>query len=318
MKRREFIQSLIAGGAGLSFSLTTSASTRHQGAFEHSFPQLQTFDFETISVDGNGNTVEKWRRQAKFFREQLLDGVGIDMVAVDGQAFLMGAAARDPRRGPYDCTLRCDESPPFFMGKTAVTQEQWRAVARLPSVNRELDPSPACFSGDQHPVECVSWHDAQEFCARLSKHTGHGYRLPSEAEWEGACRAGTTGPFHFGATLTGDLANYGAVHAYDAEPSGAYRRSTTHVAQFIPNGNGLYDMHGNVWEWCADRWHDIYRGSPDASTAASGGESDRRTLRGGSWADNPAKLRSASRSGYSATSLNRIVGFRLALSFAAA
>ncbi|MFM9160298.1 MAG: formylglycine-generating enzyme family protein, partial [Dolichospermum sp.] len=129
------------------------------------------------------------------------------------------------------------------------------AVAALPQVNQELKPNPSRFKGDgstlltnHRPVERVSWHDAVEFCARLSNYTKRPYRLPSEAEWEYACRAGTTTPFHFGETMTTDLANYNGNYTYGDGSKGVYREETTEVGSFkIANEFGLYDMHGNVW-----------------------------------------------------------------------
>ncbi|MDB9505517.1 formylglycine-generating enzyme family protein, partial [Microcystis aeruginosa CS-338/01] len=146
------------------------------------------------------------------------------------------------------------------------------------------------------PVEQVNWYDAIEFCARLSKLTGREYRLPSEAEWEYACRAGTTTPFYFGETITGELANYNAYNSYAEEPDGEYRKQTTPVGQFPPNAFGLHDMHGNVWEWCADTWHGNYDGAPtDGSAWIENGDDNRSPLRGGSWFNDPYFCRSAFR-----------------------
>jgi formylglycine-generating enzyme required for sulfatase activity len=191
------------------------------------------------------------------------------------------------------------------MGKYPVTQAQWKIVASLPQVNRELKPAPSYFKGDKRPVESVSWYDAVEFCARLSQHTHRTYRLPTEAEWEYACRAGTTTPFHFGETITTDLANYrgtdnkeyGLSGSYGREPLGEDRRKTTAVDHFgIANAFGLCDMHGNVWEWCLDHWHDNYENAPnDGSAWLTDKEDARRVVRGGSWDYNPRYCRCASR-----------------------
>ena len=167
---------------------------------------------------------------------------------------------------------------PFCLGKYAVTQAQWRAIAALPQINRELNPDPSGFKGDNRPVEWVSWLEAVECCDRLSRQTGRSYRLPSEAEWEYACRAGTTTPFHFGETMTTELANYcgedrdigGRLYkgAYGVGPQGAYRQETTAVGSFaVANAFGLFDMHGNVWEWCLDHWHENYQGAPTDGSA---------------------------------------------------
>jgi formylglycine-generating enzyme required for sulfatase activity len=187
--------------------------------------------------------------------------------------------------------------PPFFMGRYPVTQAQWQAVARLPQVEQALNPDPSRFKGDNRPVEYVSWYDAVEFCARLSAHTGRPYRLPTEAEWEYACRAGTTTPFAFGETLTTEIANYNGDYTYANDPKGEYRKETTPVDHFgIANAFGLSDMHGNVWEWCQDHWHSNYKGAPvDGSAWLSEDEGVVRILRGGSWIDNPRHCRSAYR-----------------------
>ena len=158
----------------------------------------------------------------------------------------------------------------------------------------------------------MSWHDAVEFCARLSKHTGKQYRLPSEAEWEYACRAGTTTPFYFGETITGKLANYRATQTYAEELKGEYRQQTTPVGQFPPNAFGLYDMHGNVWESCLDNWHDNYDGAPTDGSAWVDNDNLYQIMRGGSWLNYPANCRSAYRNDASArvTYLDP-VGFRV-------
>jgi formylglycine-generating enzyme required for sulfatase activity len=189
------------------------------------------------------------------------------------------------------------------MGKYPITQAQWKAIASRTDlkVEKDLDLNPAHFKdrpdSDRRPVEQVNWDHAIEFCARLSKLTVREYRLPSEAEWEYACRAGTTTPFYFGETITGELANYDASNTYAEEAKGEYRQQTTPVGQFPPNAFGLYDMHGNVWEWCADTWHDNYDGAPtDGSVWTENGDDNRSLPRGGSWYFNPFGCRSAFRS----------------------
>jgi formylglycine-generating enzyme required for sulfatase activity len=209
------------------------------------------------------------------------------------------------------------------MGKYPITQAQWQAIASRTDlkVKQDLEPKPAYFKdrpdSDRRPVEQVSWYDAIEFCARLSKLSklrGREYRLPSEAEWEYACRAGTTTPFYFGETITGELANYDASDIYAGEPKGKYRKETTPVGQFPSNDFGLYDMHGNVWEWCLDPWHESYQDKTRTDSEVWDEEqseeqylldknnviqllSDKRTrvLRGGSWVGSPRYCRSALR-----------------------
>jgi formylglycine-generating enzyme required for sulfatase activity len=219
------------------------------------------------------------------------------------------------------------------MGRYPVTQAQWKAVAALPKINRELERDPSEFKGDNRPVENVSWYDAVEFCDRLSSHTKRQYRLPSEAEWEYACRAGTTTPFHFGETITTDLANYRGTDneeykwsgSYGRGPKGIYREETTEVGSFkVANAFGLYDMHGNVWEWCLDDWHNNYEGAPtDGSPWFDENDNisqkqGRAVLRGGSWDDDPRLCRSASRYYYFRAGRGNLVnplGFRVVCAF---
>ena len=205
----------------------------------------------------------------------------------------------------YEQPVRHVKIAAFLMGKYPVTQAQWKAVAAFPKVELDLNPDPANLKGSDRPVESISWREAVEFCDRLSHKASRTYRLPTEAEWEYACRAGTTTPYHFGEVIIHDLANYSG---------GA--GSTTAVGSFgVANEFGLYDMYGNVWEWCADHWHDNYDGaSTDRSAWIEGGDSSRRVLRGGSWRSLPQLCRSAFRDHcYPHYRLNRI-GFRVVCS----
>ena len=272
---------------------------------------LQPFTFESATIElkksglfgrNTGVIIHRHPQQSQYFIEDLGNEIELDMVLIPGGTFTMGAPehekdSRDSERPQHQVTV-----PIFFIGRYQVTQAQWRAVANLLQVERKLKPEPSRFKDDNLPVEKVSWYDAVEFCARLSNHTGREYRLPSEAEWEYACRAGTTTPFHFGETIAGDLANYRASSIFADEPKGEYREQTTPVGQFLPNGFGLHDMHGNVWEWCLDGRHDNYEGAPTDGSAwvKSGNENDNRSrvLRGGSWYSDPVGCRSAFRFDY--------------------
>jgi formylglycine-generating enzyme required for sulfatase activity len=202
---------------------------------------------------------------------------------------------------------------PFF--RYPIIQVQWRAVASLPQVERELDPDPSNFKGDTHPVERVNWDEAMEFCARLSAHTHRTYTLPSEAQWEYACRSGTTSPFYFGRTLTTDLANYRGTSTYADGPKGEYREQTTPVDHFpYANAWGLSDMHGNVWEWCLDHYHDSYAGAPRDGSAwvdEDAEENKLRILRGGSWYSYPRICRCAYRNYYNPAYRVDYFGFRV-------
>jgi formylglycine-generating enzyme required for sulfatase activity len=204
---------------------------------------------------------------------------------------------------------------PFAMGRYPVTVGEWRvfveAVGWEPQ--GELDwLAPGFPQTDAHPVVGVTWHDAQRYLQWLCEATGKRYRLPSEAEWEYACRAGTRSAFSFGDTITPEQANYDGSFTYNGGPRGAYRGGTTPSGMFPPNPWGLYDMHGNVWEWVQDVVHDNYEGAPlDGSAWETGGDAARRILRGGSWLYNPRYLRSALRNGFSSVLSNDIVGFRV-------
>lgn len=264
---------------------------------------LQSFEFKTITVNRRGEIIKQETKQAEYFHQDLGEGITLEMVAIPGNTFMMGSLEWEESEKPqHKVTIQ-----PFFMGKYPVTQAQWGFVATLPEVNRSLNPNPSKFPGANRPVERVSWYEAVEFCSRLSQYTGRLYSLPSEAEWEYACRAGTTTPFHFGETITPDLANYAR-----------NRRETTEVGSFlVANNFGLYDMHGNVWEWCLDDWHSNYQGAPtDGSAWFNSNESllnksGQAVIRGGSWISNPKLCRSASRVIFYRAFHNNLIGFRV-------
>ena len=220
---------------------------------------LQKWSFETVRVDRAGQVVERLRKTARSHFVDLGGGVQLEMVAIPGCQFQMGSLEYDSEKPVHPVTV-----PPLLMSRYPVTVEQWRWVAgSFPAVlNPKLNTDPSNWKDATGPVEQVNWFDAMEFCARLSRATDRLYRLPSEAEWEYACRAGTQTPFAFGETLRTDLANYNGYHTYADEPTGECRVRTTPVGQFPPNGFGLQDMHGNVYEWCLDDWHENYQNAP--------------------------------------------------------
>ena len=266
-------------------------------------------------------TINRRQQAAQYFLEQLNDQISLEMMLIPGGEFLMGAPEDELDSKHYERPQHKVSVPTFFLGKYPVTQEQWRTVVAMPQVNRELQPNPSYFKGDKRPVESVSWYEAMEFCDRLSRHSRRKYRLPSEAEWEYACRAGTNTPFHFGETIITDLANYRGADreeynwsdSYGEGPKEEYREETTPVNKFgIANNFGLCEMHGNVWEWCLDHWHDSYQNAPsDGSAWVSGGGSSLRVLRGGSWYDNPNNCRSATRNGNNPENDYNIDGIRV-------
>ncbi|MEH2407485.1 SUMF1/EgtB/PvdO family nonheme iron enzyme [Nostoc sp.] len=264
---------------------------------------LQTFQFEVVTVNATGNITNRRNEKAKYFEEDLGNGVTLEMVQIPGGTFTMGSPKGEVERldrenPPHQLTV-----PGFFMGKYAVTQAQYQAI---------MGTNPSNFKGDRRPVEQVSWDEAVEFCKKLSQKTGHTYRLPSEAEWEYACRAGTTTPFYFGETITTDLVNYDGNYPYGSAPKGEYREQTTSVGKFSPNSFGLYDMHGNVWEWCQDVYNDNYQRAPtDGSAWLTGKDNNIRLLRGGSWISHARNCRSANRNWDARAGRNYNVGFRV-------
>ncbi|MEP0873116.1 SUMF1/EgtB/PvdO family nonheme iron enzyme [Trichocoleus desertorum AS-A10] len=264
------------------------------------------------------STVKRHLKNIYAKHHQMLrkDVVSLDMVLIPAGTFVVGSPADEPGRSDNEGSQHEVNVPTFFMGRYSVTQAQWQFVAGLPSVSKELDPDPSTFKGEQRPVEQVSWYDAVEFCARLASYTNRPYRLPSEAEWEYACRAGTTTPFYFGKTLTTDLANYDGNSTYNNGPKGAFRAETTPVDHFeIANAFGLCDMHGNVLEWCADHWYSNYQGAPTNGSAwLSEHENSFRVLRGGSCFYDPGGCRSASRDRLLPTFRNNYLGFRVVCS----
>ena len=265
------------------------------------------------------------------------------MMAIPQGEFWMGSPESEKRL--WESPQHLVKVPAFFMSQSPITQAQWRAIASLPEEGKRLEPDQSEFKGDDLPVENVRWQDAIEFCARLSRATGKKYRLPSEAEWEYACRAiqnpeelvkgvkevPVYPPFHFGETITSELANYISSLTYKKEPKGKYRAETTPVKSFLPNAFGLYDMHGNVREWCLDPWHNNYEGAPEDGKVWDNNNYDNyyyynisdninalikdngtHVIRGGSWNIDPRNCHSAFRN-YRAYHAND-VGFRPALS----
>jgi formylglycine-generating enzyme required for sulfatase activity len=297
------------------------------------------FEFEVVTVNNQGKVINRETKQAEYLTEKLNNDTALEMVSIPSGTFIMGTDDAEIKRlvKKFDSKAFRREKPQhkvtvraFSMSKYPITQKQWKAIAALDKIDRDLSLEPSYFKGDDLPVEQVSWNDSVEFCKRLSKLTGQEYRLPSEAEWEYACRAVISHqssviseelfikqwnekyhqPFYCGETITTELANYNGNYLYAEENKGIYREKTTPVGSFPPNAFGLYDMHGNVWEWCADDWHDNYDGAPtDGSAWISNDNSITRILRGGSYFLTPRNCRSASRNSNNAGAYNR--GFRV-------
>jgi len=212
---------------------------------------------------------------------------GIDFVWVPEDCFRMGSPESEEKRDSDEGPVHEVCLDGFWMGKYEVTQAQWEQV---------MGSNPSGFKGNSRPVERVSWNDAQEFLKKLNVKAGKEiYRLPTEAEWEYAARAGTTTPFYFGATISTDVANYDGNYTYGSGSKGIYREQTTEVGSFPPNDWGLYDMHGNVWEWCQDWYESGYYSKSPSKNPQGPSSGTYRVLRGGSWYNFPYSCRSAYR-----------------------
>ncbi len=240
------LDSLIDESSSISQSSNSLETSQQKGQ------NFKTFSFETVTVDSSGNIVKRETKSANYITLDLGNGVTMDLVYIPAGTFMMGSPDAEIQRlnQKFNSDWFNKEAPqhrvtiqPFYMGKYQVTQAQWQAI---------MGNNPSNFKGDNHPVEQVSWEQCQEFCQKLSAKINQEVCLPSEAQWEYACRAGTTTPFYFGETITTDLANYNGNYTFANESKGTYRGGTTPVGSFPPNAFGLYDMHGNVWEWCQD------------------------------------------------------------------
>jgi formylglycine-generating enzyme required for sulfatase activity len=281
---------------------------------------LKIFEFDFVTLIANNSLVLGKKKQlqtksdrgkAKYITVDLGEGITIDLVGIPGGIFLMGSPENEAERGSEENPQHQVSIRPFLMGKYPVTQAQWQAVMKK-NPSRFIDNNSGSCN---KPVEKVSWYDCQEFCQKLSAKIGREFRLPSEAEWEYACRTKTRTPFHFGQTIDTRLANYNGEFAYEGGIEGEYRQKTTEVGIFSPNGFGLYDMHGNVAEWCADSWHNNYEGAPtDENSWLSNNPREARVLRGGSWLHLPGCCRSSHRLGAAPDSKSDAFGFRIASS----
>jgi len=249
--------------------------------------------------------------------EILPKGIFLEMVKIPAGSFLMGTEEAEVIRlcKEYKTDYYKREMPQhrvnlqeFYLGKYPVTQEQYEAI---------MGNNPSDFKDNpKNPVENVSWNNAQEFCQKLNDKTKKKYRLPSEAEWEYACRAGTTTSFYFGETISTDQANYDGNDTFGKGKKGEYREKTTPVGSFPANKFGLYDLHGNVREWCEDGWHENYENAPKDGNSwnENNSQTNLRILRGGSWNYDPRYCRSAFRLTFNADYRYFNVGFRLAVS----
>ena len=270
-----------------------------------------TFRLETARILRVGNTWEVQRQplQLEGALEDLGGGVSLPLVRIPAGEFVMGSPDAEQGRSSDEGPQHRVRLREFWMGQTPITQAQWRAV---------MGTNPSEFKdqldSDQRPVERVNWREAMAFCRQLADRTGRDYTLPSEAQWEYACRAGTTSPFAFGGTITPELANYDGNYTYAGSPKGVYCEQTTAVGAFPANAWGLQDMHGNVWEWCLDHWHGSYASPPGDGSAWVDSEDKnnaKRLLRGGSWSNDPRHCRSAFRPLIQPDDAYSYVGFRV-------
>jgi formylglycine-generating enzyme required for sulfatase activity len=262
---------------------------------------LKTFTFETVSVDRNGEIGDRRSGMAEYFTVSLGDGVAMDLVSIPGGKFMMG----DERHHQDEQPVHQVTVPAFFMSRYPITQAQYRAI---------MGEHAGFGLGADCPIERVSWDEAIEFCGKLSQQTGDLYTLPSEAQWEYACRARTQTAFHFGETITPEVVNYNGDYPYAGAPTGENRELATPVGSFPPNQFGLYDMHGNVWEWCLDEYQASYHHAPDDGSVwtTSLVPSDlKRVMRGGAWDYVARGCRSAVRGSLAPRSRVAGCGFRV-------
>lgn len=375
--RRQLLGLLGFTSYGFSAALFTGALFSSRRATGRSLISAEPFAFDVVTVDSQGQAMHSVG-SAKRLIERFGNGTILEMVAVPNGTFTVGALGTTIGRVESEKPKHFETINAFSMGRYPITQAQWHTVASFPQVKMPLNPEPSSFKGESNPVERISWAEAVEFCSRLSKHTGQNYRLPTEAEWEYVCRAGTTTSFHFGETLTPVLANYNghATSTFEesheaeideilnqktliAQGSGQdpkprpkpkprprprradpnpptnlqtsqsqqddrffaqqnevvrYRQQTTPVGNFqLANAFGVSDMHGNVWEWCADQWHDNYAKIHTASGIESLDSGNPfRVMRGGAWNTSDDRCRSDSRGKGGAYDQSYFIGFRVA------
>ena len=255
----------------------------------------------------NAGQAKRYQEQwAKRLSRQVVEinSIGMKMVLLPPGQLTMGSPQEEQWHRADETLHRVTLTKAFYMGATEVTQRQWKEL---------MGKNPSFATGDALPVETVTWEEAAEFCRKLSEKEGAQYRLPTEAEWEHACRAGTTTPFHTGDTISTDEANYDGNHTYGKGHKGVFRETTTEVGSLAPNPWGLHDMHGNVWEWCAD-WYTDYP-KDEVSDPAGPAEGERRIIRGGCWINFPAVCRSANRGKIPPVSWNFHTGFRVVRTF---
>lgn len=298
----------------------TSKTSGHSKRRKRQKLDLKLLEFQYAKISNDpcvlfGQTVNlsvnRYSGKAKYITLELGHQITLNLMGIPGGKFLMGSLESELEREAEESPQHSVKIPPFLMSQYPITQAQWWAV---------MDNNPSRFAAtdaaqSKKPVERVSWFDCELFCQKLSQIVGREIRLPSEAEWEYACRGQTQTPFHFGSTISTELANYNGEDVYDRGLEGKNRQETSDVDSFSPNAFGLYDLHGNVAEWCTDTWHNNYQDAPtDGSPWVSGRQKEMRVLRGGSWLHLPASCRSAHRLKSSPQNKSDAFGFRVAAS----
>ena len=289
---------------------------KNQGQKQENLPiqanlKLQTFSFEVVLLDDAGKERKRTTEQAQYFAETLAHELDLQMVSIPSGSFYMGS--RDGEGNSDERPQHLVNIAPFYMGKFPVTQAQWRVVAGFLQIMRSLKADPSNFKGATLPVEQVSWHEAVEFCARLSCKAGQTYRLPSEAEWEYACRAKTNTSYHFGNKISRNFVNYSKTASVINLLVNAFTQQPSEVGSLqVTNHFGLYDMHGNVNEWCLDLWHADYNRAPlDGSAWVTKSDNNSRLQRGGSWFTSDEFCRSANCKAISSNHRDYRLGFRV-------
>jgi eukaryotic-like serine/threonine-protein kinase len=271
------------------------------------FPVWKTIQFISVKLDNRGKIIAKPKGKAEVFEENLGNGISMTMVKIPAGKFMMGSPESEANRLDWESPQHLVNVPTFYLGQTLVTQSQYQQI---------MGNNPAYFQGDGNlPVEQVSWLEAMDFCDKLTQKSGKTYRLPSEAEWEYACRAGTITPYAFGEKITPSVVNYDGNEPYGGAAKCEFRSKTTPVSSFPSNLFGLYDMHGNLYEWCLDEWVDNYNNPPTDGSARgdiiSRYNNTRRLLRGGSWITNTQYCRSAVSDNFTASARLNGIGFRV-------
>lgn len=313
--RRKIIKLLILFFFSVVIFVLYTFLQRRGGFQAISKPKDEKFGFSMAKINQDFNPVPTLG-SSKAYKLDLGNQVFIEMISIPGGKVKLGTSdsERSPDEEPLDVTVK-----QFYMSRYPITQAQWRKVAKLPTVNRELKDNPSTFGSSSItnvnlPVETISWEEAKEFCDRISEKFAGEYRLPEEKEWEYACRAGTTTPFHFGETITPEVANYDCNYFYrsgqDAEPN-KYQGKTILVNDIeAANQFGLEGMHGNVWEWCED----IYSETHEKALNNTNSEG-KRVIRGGAWNSFPQDCRSAKRNSRPQTVRINTIGFRIVCIF---